>query len=114
MSAQKTSEHAALRESFDRDGIAVVKGFASKEECEKMMSRMNTLIDKWDATQDVTAFSTDKDQEKTQGSSSYFLDSADRIHFFLETAATQEDGKTLKPEFSKFVAINKVPHSFMS
>ena len=43
-----------------------------------MRRRMSELLDGWDSTQEVAAFSTGGDQEKAQGSSSYFLDSADK------------------------------------
>ncbi|CAJ1334004.1 unnamed protein product, partial [Effrenium voratum] len=44
-----------------------------------------------------------------QGKSDYFLDSADRIHFFIEKEAADEDGK-LKDMKKKFSALNKVGH----
>ncbi|CAE7451546.1 unnamed protein product [Symbiodinium natans] len=44
-----------------------------------------------------------------QGASDYFLDSADRIHFFIEKDAGDEDGK-IKPSMSKARSLNKVGH----
>eukprot|EP00035_Acanthoeca_spectabilis_P013241 m.243934 g.243934 ORF g.243934 m.243934 type:complete len:147 (+) comp15838_c0_seq1:99-539(+) len=99
---------AELKTSFDRDGFVVVSGFASEEECDGMMAQMGKLLDEWDSGQEVAAFSTAGDQEEAQGSSSYFMNSADRICFFLETAATNEDGVSLKPGFDKHTSINKV------
>jgi len=73
--------------------------------------RMESLIEAWDPTaMALPVFVTDeKDQEKAQGSSDYFLDSADRVHFFLEKGTQGEDGK-LKPEVDKFRSLNKVGH----
>eukprot|EP00038_Savillea_parva_P011452 m.197644 g.197644 ORF g.197644 m.197644 type:complete len:359 (+) comp20183_c0_seq1:112-1188(+) len=99
-----------VQEAFERDGLAVVQGFASDDECDAMRARMAQLLSEWDSTQQVTAFSTAGDQEEAQGKSSYFLDSADRIHFFLEPAATAEDGVSLKEGCEKYTAINKVGH----
>ncbi|CAE7681290.1 Phyhd1 [Symbiodinium microadriaticum] len=44
-----------------------------------------------------------------QGASDYFLDSADRIHFFIEKDAEDEDGK-IKKSVSKARSLNKVGH----
>eukprot|EP00037_Helgoeca_nana_P006178 m.57313 g.57313 ORF g.57313 m.57313 type:complete len:317 (-) comp17073_c0_seq1:285-1235(-) len=104
------AEDGALRTAFDQDGIAVIPGFCSEAECDAMRARMGKLLDEWDSTQKVVAFSTAGDQEEAQGSSSYFLDSADRIHFFLEPAATTADGVSLLPGREKHTSINKVGH----
>lgn len=75
-----------------------------------MQQRMQGIIDKWDPSQTLApVFSTDGDQEVNQGSSDYFLDSADRVHFFLEKDAAGEDGK-LRPNLAKGRALNKVGH----
>lgn len=99
------------REAFDRDGFLHVEGFASSEECEKMLERMKDLVEAWDPEKtNSPVFVTDeKEQEAAQGSSDYFLDSADRIHFFLEKDAADADGK-LKKGFTKLRALNKVGH----
>lgn len=72
---------------------------------------MQELIEAWDPEELVTpVFVTDpKLQEKAQGSSDYFLDSAEHIHFFLEKGAAGEDGK-LKATVPKAKALNKVGH----
>ena len=57
------------------------KNFASASECDDMRNEMSKLIDGWDP-KSVTTFRTDEKQELAQGSSDYFLDSANRIHFF--------------------------------
>mmetsp|Transcript_9045 Transcript_9045/g.23670 ORF Transcript_9045/g.23670 Transcript_9045/m.23670 type:complete len:337 (+) Transcript_9045:83-1093(+) len=98
------------RAAFERDGFLHVKGFASQEECAKLRGRMAELIDAWDPAKTMSpVFTTDADQEKSQGSSDYFLDSADRIHFFLEKDAAGPDGK-LHPHVEKARALNKVGH----
>uniref|UniRef100_A0A0D3L1A7 Phytanoyl-CoA dioxygenase n=1 Tax=Emiliania huxleyi (strain CCMP1516) TaxID=280463 RepID=A0A0D3L1A7_EMIH1 len=58
-------------------------------------------------------FRTDAKQEKAQGSSDYFLDSADRIHFFTEVGAAAADGVGLRPSYRsrKAEALNKVGHA---
>jgi len=99
-----------LRVRFEKDGYLHLKGFSSLEECDKMQQRMQDLIAKWDPEETMApVFTTDGNQQKQQGNSDYFLDSADRIHFFLEKDAAGEDGK-LKPEVSKLRSLNKVGH----
>lgn len=98
------------RERFERDGFLIVKGFAQREECASMKQRMQDLIAKWDPEELLCpVFSTDETQSTRQGSSDYFLDSADRIHFFLEKDAAAEDGR-LKPGLAKALSLNKVGH----
>ncbi|CAE8612633.1 unnamed protein product [Polarella glacialis] len=98
------------RREFERDGFLLLKGFASPEECAGLQRRMQELIAAWNpATEQQTVFVTDQKQQiKEQGSSDYFLDSADRIHFFLEKGAT-EDSK-LKSDVAKNRSLNKVGH----
>jgi len=100
-----------LRDQFDRNGFLHIKAFASTEECAGLRKQMQDLIGQWDPDKTLApVFRTDqKQQERSQGSSNYFLDSADRIHFFLEKGAAGEDGK-LKPEVTKARALNKVGH----
>lgn len=99
------------RELFERDGLLHLKGFAEPDECEALRRRMRELVDAWDPSVDrPPVFETGYETQKyAQGSSDYFLDSADRIHFFLEKGAAAEDGK-LKPAVEKLRALNKVGH----
>ena len=70
-------------EYFNDNGVGIVRNFASPEECKEMMDRMAQLIEGWDPAASVE-FRTDDSQEKNQGSSNYFLDSAEAIHFFMD------------------------------
>merc|ERR1719174_992273 len=72
---------------------------------------MKELIESWDpAEKALPVFVTSQEeQEDAQGSSDYFLDSADRVHFFLEKGTQGEDGK-LKPDLDKHRVLNKVGH----
>ena len=71
-------------EAFHRDGVGLVRNFASPEECRAMRQRMEELISQWSPSSDVTTFRTDEEQVDAQGSSDRFLDSADQCEFFLE------------------------------
>jgi len=99
------------RDEFQDRGFLLLKGFVSKDECESMKKRMKELVDGWDPQLETpAAFTTDsKQQTEMQGKSDYFLDSADRIHFFIEKSTADKDGK-LKADQKKFEALNKVGH----
>ena len=70
---------------------------------------MGKLADEWTPGEKVTVFKTGEGQEEAQGSSDYFLDSADRIHFFTEEGVVDEEGALL-PGIKKIDALNKVGH----
>lgn len=76
-----------------------------------MKRRMEEIIDAWNPREmALPVFDTSEDDDRTQAQScDYFLDSADRVHFFLEKGTQGEDGK-LKPEVDKTRALNKVGH----
>eukprot|EP00927_Polykrikos_kofoidii_P047338 TRINITY_DN41447_c0_g1_i1.p1 TRINITY_DN41447_c0_g1~~TRINITY_DN41447_c0_g1_i1.p1 ORF type:complete len:395 (+),score=70.96 TRINITY_DN41447_c0_g1_i1:78-1187(+) len=99
------------RANFDRDGFLHVRGFCSSEECAQMKAAMGALVDAWDPDKTLApVFVTDEEgQLKHQAKSDYFLESADRIHFFLEKGTIDEDGK-LKPGVQKDRSLNKVGH----
>eukprot|EP00931_Biecheleriopsis_adriatica_P007311 TRINITY_DN108610_c0_g1_i1.p1 TRINITY_DN108610_c0_g1~~TRINITY_DN108610_c0_g1_i1.p1 ORF type:complete len:349 (-),score=105.34 TRINITY_DN108610_c0_g1_i1:78-1088(-) len=108
--ADKAGSDEDRRSRFEKDGFLHLKAFASPEECAQLKQRMKELIDAWDpAAKKVSVFVTDGEQEGAQGSSDYFLDSADRIHFFLEKGASDEDGN-MKADIAKHRALNKVGH----
>ena len=97
---------------FDREGFLIKRGFVPAEECARMVKHMEALVSaQWKPGGEAVAqFRTDELQEKAQGSSDYFLDSADRVHFFAESSALAEDG-SLKAGFKdKVSALNKVGH----
>lgn len=105
----------SLRESFERDGYLLLKGFCSGSECESMMSGMGDLINAWDPST-LSVFRTDGGQQQAQGSDDYFLTSADKVRFFLESGAleTPDDPNRageLRKGVSKERALNKVGHA---
>ena len=71
---------------FDRYGFITIPSFSNKSENEAMKSQMRTLVDEsWFPGKEKTAiFRTDEKHIEAQGSNDYFLESASRIHFFLQ------------------------------
>ena len=92
---------AAYREA----GVIVLKGFVAKEECARLRQRALELVDEFDPTTVRSIFSTTK---QTQLDDTYFIDSGDKIRFFLEDDAFDEDG-ALRQE--KEHSLNKMGHA---
>ena len=65
--------------AFERDGIAVVRGFASLSECQEMLRAMDVLVEEWDPTTTTSVFKTDSSQTSAQGKDDYFMSSGDAV-----------------------------------
>jgi phytanoyl-CoA hydroxylase len=98
---------------FDEYGFLHVKYFSLSQEILDMKRQMQTLVDtQWDPNgEGLTVFRTDEKQIEEQGSTDYFLESANKVHFFAESGAMTQEGK-LKQEFlnDKISALNKAGH----
>ena len=106
---------------FDKYGFLLLKAFATHEEISDMKQQMHSLVDQqWHPNSDsdknsnsnrITAFRTDEKQIANQGSTDYFLESANKIHFFAEPHA-MTTSQTLKTQFQhdKIRALNKAGH----
>ena len=78
-----------------------------------MRDQMAKLAATWEPGEEAEVFRTDGEQEEAQGSSDYFLESSERVHFFGEVDAVDEAGKLL-PGLSKLEALNKAGHALHS
>ena len=107
--------------TFDELGYLLIPQFATSEEVQSMKIEMVRLVqNEWfPGGKDTTAvFRTDDKQIQAQGHSDYFLDSADRIHYFAEVDAVDPTTGALKPEYlsnknntkNKIRALNKAGH----
>jgi len=110
---------SSQRNFFDTHGFLKVNSFANALEIHAMKEQMAHLVQhEWlieDDNKEVAGFSTDaKAQIREQGSNDYFLESANKVHFFAEMQCKTLDGTALRPEFlvgdNKMNALNKVGH----
>jgi phytanoyl-CoA hydroxylase len=86
-------------------GFLVLERFADASACDQLRERAAQMVQEFDPREVVSVFST---HEQNRLTDDYFLTSGDKIRFFFEENAFNEDG-TLK--FEKEKSINKIGHA---
>lgn len=96
---------AAQLAQYRRDGFLVLENVIDGARCDALRARADELVEGFDAEAHRTIFTTDEQSRRTDD---YFLDSADRIHFFFEEEAFDEAGRLRQ---AKARSINKIGHA---
>jgi len=91
-------------DDFLTNGYLVIENFIEKSTCEKLMQHMDTLIKSHAEEIPTVAFST---ASNSHAKHDYFINSADKIHFFLEPDALSGENQLRYPIER---CINKVGH----
>ena len=95
----------AMLSAFDEHGFLVLEDFVTAAACNRLRARAAELVDDFDPDSVRSIFST---TEQTQLDDDYFLGSGDKIRFFLEKDAFDENG-TLAGQ--KIDCLNKMGHA---
>jgi phytanoyl-CoA hydroxylase len=96
---------AAMLAAFEASGFLVLEDFVAPEACAALQERAGELVDGFDPDTVRSVFST---TEETQLADRYFLESGDKIRFFLEADAFDAAGHLRAP---KLDCLNKMGHA---
>ena len=99
-----TSEES-LQQFYMQNGFLLIGGFYTDKECDSLAKHMHEMIEDFDLSEHQSIFSTHKQEHSAD---EYFRTSGDKIRFFLEKDALDENGKLIT---NKHQAINKVGHA---
>ena len=94
-----------MLDAFAETGILILRDFAAKDACAALRERALELVDEFDPSTVHSVFST-TDQEHL--GDDYFIDSGDKIRFFLENEAFDEHGELRQ---AKEDSLNKMGHA---
>jgi phytanoyl-CoA hydroxylase len=86
-------------------GVIVLRNFVSVDACARLQHRAQQLVDGFDPREVRSVFST---TQQEQLDDSYFIESGDKIRFFLESDAFDEQGELRQ---SKADSLNKMGHA---
>ena len=95
----------AMLAAFRESGVIVLYDFVGLDACDALRARAAKLVAEFDPSDVRSVFSTTK---QTQLDDDYFIESGDKIRFFLENDAFDENGDLRQ---SKEHSLNKMGHA---
>jgi phytanoyl-CoA hydroxylase len=96
---------APMLQAFQEFGFLILEDFVPVARCRELQERALQLVDTFDPAAVRSVFSTTR---QTQLNDRYFIESGDKIRFFLEDEAFDESGKLKQ---SKEDSLNKMGHA---
>lgn len=96
---------AEMRAAFDGAGVVILRDFVSEDACSALRHRALELVDEFDPSSVRSVFSTKSDEHQADD---YFIESGDKIRFFLENGAFDDNGELRQ---GKEDSLNKMGHA---
>ena len=91
--------------AFDDFGVVILRNFVSTEACAALRQRALELVDEFAPSEVRSVFSSADDVHQADD---YFVESGDKIRFFLEKGAFDEVGQLRQ---AKSDSLNKIGHA---
>jgi len=95
----------AMLDAYRSTGVLILERFVPVDECRRLRDRALELVERFDPATVRSVFST---TGKEQASDRYFIESGDKIRFFLEADAFDEAGNLRQ---AKEESLNKIGHA---
>lgn len=96
---------AQMLAAYEKDGVVILENFVTAAACARLRQRALELVDEFDPAVVRSVFSTTK---APQLDDRYFIESGDKIRFFMEQDAFDADGRLRQ---SKDASLNKMGHA---
>ena len=94
-----------MKSFWEDSGYLVIEDFYAKEDCDNLRKRAQYLTSNFDQKSYQSIFDTNKEYHANDN---YFLESGDKIRFFFEDKAFDENGNLTN---DKELVINKIGHA---
>ncbi len=95
----------AMLAAYRDTGVLILRDFVPVEKCDRLRERAFELVADFDPEQVLSVFSTTSQEQLDDR---YFIDSGDKIRFFLEEGAFDQSGQLRQ---SKENSLNKIGHA---